>query len=92
MDRYKFEVDDVTKLRIMRIQCTYCSKQPKLRPAIIFHGKMTTQRDSDDKNDVIAIFCQGGMDCEGNAWAFPSEPDSGIIRKHNALEPLNTDN
>lgn len=92
MDNPNFKVDDITKIQTMHIQCSRCRTKPKEVPALIFHGEMTVDRDSDTEKGVIAIFCQGRGHCDGQAWAFPVEPDNSIIRKHNALPTLTTDN
>jgi hypothetical protein len=92
MDNPNFEVSDITKIQTMQVQCSFCRHTPKEAPALVFHGEMTVDRDSDELKDVVAIFCQGRGHCDGNAWAFPVEPDNGIIRKHNALPTLTTDN
>jgi hypothetical protein len=92
MDNPDFEVEDITKIQTMRIQCSYCRSEPKEVPAMVFHGHMTVDPDQDIEKDVVAIFCQGGGHCAGQAWAFPVEPDNNIIRKHNALPTITTDN
>jgi len=90
MDRYSFELDDITDMRIMQLQCSYCRDEPKTRTALVYHGHM--YEDENTQRDVVGVFCQGDLECDGNAWAFPVDEDAAILRKHNNLESLNTDN
>ena len=92
MDRYNFELNDITDVRMMKINCNRCRTGLDLVPAIVFRGYMTVDSMQDDNKDVVAIFCQGNGQCDGHAWAFPVEPDNSIIQKHDALTPLTTDN
>ena len=92
MDYYKFELDDITDIKLIDLDCSRCRAKPVPVTSLVFHGYMTTQRDSKEKRDVIAIFCQGHGKCDGKAWAFPCEPDNSLIQLHDALPELHTNN
>ena len=92
MSQDKFPIDDITKFQPMRIKCSRCRLEPEWRFALIMHDQMTVKQDSDKEHEVLAIFCQGDDECDGEAWAFPCQGDNGIVRKHNVLRTLTTDN
>ena len=93
MSKHKFELDDIRKMQMMKINCSHCQPDIVKTCALVFHDQMTVERDSQEEQDIIAIFCQGDCNkCEGSSWAFPVSDDNALIAKHNALTTVTTNN
>ena len=90
MDHYKFELDDITDIKLIDIDCSRCRAKPVPVTSLVFHGYMETSQA--DRKDVCAIFCQGYGDCNGKSWAFPVSPDNSLVQLHEALPELQTNN
>lgn len=93
MSDSKFEVSDITDVKLMKMKCTRClddEGEPNNVVALIYHGKDMIVRPHGTREDVIAVFCQGTDKCDGMAWAFPASPDDEIVRKHKLLPAIIT--
>jgi len=92
MDRYNFELEDVSNIKLLQINCSHCQPAMVETYALVYHKKMTVERDSDEKKDVMAVFCQGHKQCDGSSWAFPISEDNALVQQHSIATTLTTNN